>query len=110
MARAGLEGFTIACRIALDCPPPPPPPPPRPQMAGSLLVNVAGHLFFFLAVLSLAKVYERQHSHGDKEKEMMIKMTVFQESCRSRHEPHQDGCAVCPDWHYLPHNFPPTRI
>jgi len=48
------------------------------QMAGSLLVNVAGHLFFFLAVLSLAKVYERQHSHGDKEKEMMIKMTVFQ--------------------------------
>jgi len=48
------------------------------QMLGSLLVNVAGHIFFFLSVLALAKLYERQHSHGDKEKEMMIKMTVFQ--------------------------------
>jgi hypothetical protein len=47
-------------------------------MLGSLLVNVAGHIFFFLSVLALAKVYERQHSHGDKEKELMIKMTVFQ--------------------------------
>lgn len=51
------------------------------QMLGSLLVNVAGHIFFFLSVLALAKLYERQHSHGDKEKEMMIKMTVFQVPC-----------------------------
>ncbi|EOD16068.1 hypothetical protein EMIHUDRAFT_459227 [Emiliania huxleyi CCMP1516] len=48
------------------------------QMLGALVVNIGGHLIFFILVLFLAKLVEVQYTHREREKEMMIKMTVFQ--------------------------------
>ena len=44
----------------------------------ALIVNVAGHLVFFLSIVALTMSIERQHTRGERELVMMIKMTIFQ--------------------------------
>ena len=44
----------------------------------SLLVIVIGHLVIFLTVPALGTFFERPHTHGEREQNIMIKLSVFQ--------------------------------
>ena len=45
---------------------------------GQTLAIVAGHVIVIALVPVLANVVERAHTHGEKEKTIMLKLTFFQ--------------------------------